>query len=94
VPTDTKIAAADDEWVTIAQIAERLNMSHKGVRNKIAEGRLKAYELGPRTIRLRWSEVLAALEPYAAPGIEQPEWLQLAPAPSDGRPDRRRRSRR
>jgi hypothetical protein len=42
VPTDTKIAAADDEWVTIAQIAKRLNMCHKGVRNKIAEGRLSA----------------------------------------------------
>lgn len=85
MPTDTKIAAAEDEWVTIAQVAKRLNMSPKGVRNKIAEHRLKAYELGPRTIRLRWSEVLAAIEPYAAPGIEQPEWLRQKPPGPKGR---------
>ena len=34
------------------------------IRDMIADGRLKAYKLGDRVVRLRRSEIDAALQPY------------------------------
>lgn len=40
------------DWVTIATAAERLGLSSKSVRRRIADGTLPAYRIGPRLIRL------------------------------------------
>jgi excisionase family DNA binding protein len=45
------------EWVTIAVAAERLSLSTKSVRRRIADGTLPAYRIGPRLIRLDSEDV-------------------------------------
>jgi excisionase family DNA binding protein len=52
--------------MTIADVAEYLGLNLRTVRNMIADGWLRAYTLGPRVIRLRRSEIDAALEPIEA----------------------------
>jgi excisionase family DNA binding protein len=47
-------------YLTIPETAEYLGLTPRGVRLAIAEGRLTAYRLGPRTIRLRRDEIDAA----------------------------------
>jgi excisionase family DNA binding protein len=39
-------------WVTIAAAAQRLGLSSKSIRRRIADGTLPAYRVGPRLIRL------------------------------------------
>jgi excisionase family DNA binding protein len=51
------------KYVTQAQAAEMLGVCTRTVRNMIADGRLRAYSLGPRVIRLHIDEVEAALQP-------------------------------
>lgn len=51
--------------MTVADVAEYLGVNTKTGRNMIADGRLRAYTLGPRILRLRRSDVDAALEPTA-----------------------------
>jgi excisionase family DNA binding protein len=53
-----------DPYVTIAETAEYLGLTDRAVRQAIADGRLKAHHLGPRIIRLKISEIDAALMPY------------------------------
>lgn len=60
----THHTAAPGSYLTIAQAADYLNVSTRTVRYMIADGRLAAYSLGPRVIRLRKSDVDAALAPY------------------------------
>ncbi|MGH3261435.1 MAG: helix-turn-helix transcriptional regulator [Trebonia sp.] len=45
------------DWVTIATAAERLGLSTKSVRRRIADGTLPAYRIGPRLIRLDSADV-------------------------------------
>ena len=45
------------DWVTIAVAAERLGLSAKSVRRRIADGTLPAYRIGPRLIRLDSADV-------------------------------------
>jgi excisionase family DNA binding protein len=45
------------DWVTIAAAAERLGLSTKSVRRRIADGTLPAYRIGPRLIRLDSADV-------------------------------------
>jgi excisionase family DNA binding protein len=40
------------QWVTIAAAAQRLGLSTKSIRRRIADGTLPAYRVGPRLIRL------------------------------------------
>jgi len=50
-------------YITQKEAAELLGLTDRTVRNMIADGRLLAYQLGPRVIRLRLDEVEAALQP-------------------------------
>ena len=59
----TKTASRDAPALSVADVAKYLGVSSRTVRNMIADGRLRAYTLGPRILRLRRSEVDAALEP-------------------------------
>jgi excisionase family DNA binding protein len=57
--------APADRFLSIAEAAEYLGVNVRSVRNMLTDGRLKAYKLGPRIVRIRLSEIDAALEPYA-----------------------------
>lgn len=50
-------------YITQAEAAEYIGVTDRTIRNMIADGRLKAYTLGPHVIRLRLDEVEAALLP-------------------------------
>jgi excisionase family DNA binding protein len=55
---------ADDKLVSIAEAAAYLGVNVRGIRNMLTDGRLKAYKLGPRIVRIRLSDIDAALQPY------------------------------
>jgi excisionase family DNA binding protein len=55
---------ADDKLVSIADAAAYLGVNERTVRNMLYDKRLKAYRLGGRIVRIRLSEIDAALEPY------------------------------
>jgi len=55
---------ADDKLVSIADAAAYLGVNVRSIRNMLTDGRLKAYKLGPRIVRIRLSDIDAALEPY------------------------------
>jgi len=44
-------------WESPAEVAERLGISTKTVRRLITEGRLRAYRIGPKLLRLDPAEV-------------------------------------
>jgi excisionase family DNA binding protein len=56
--------SADDRLVSIATAASYLGVNERTIRNKLYDGTLKAYKLGPRVVRLRLSEIDAALKEY------------------------------
>ncbi len=51
-------------FITITEAAEYLGINHQTVRVMISDGRLRAYSLGPRIVRIKKSELDAALQPY------------------------------
>lgn len=51
-------------YITQKEAAQVLCLTDRTVRTMIADGRLRAYRLGPRVIRLRLDEVEAALQPF------------------------------
>lgn len=65
----SKTPLADPPNMTVQNVADYLGVTPKTVFTMIADGRLRAYKLGPRVLRLRRSEVDAALTPSA--GAEQ-----------------------
>ncbi len=56
--------AVPDAMITIAETATYLGVNTHTVREMIRDGRLKAYSLGNRVVRLRIAEIDAALQPY------------------------------
>jgi excisionase family DNA binding protein len=52
--------------LTVADVAIYLGVSTRCVQHMVSDGRLRAYRLGPRVIRLRLSDVEAALRPYGS----------------------------
>jgi excisionase family DNA binding protein len=48
----------------MTETAELLGCTTRTIRQMVADGRLRAYRLGPKFVRLRSDEVLAALQPY------------------------------
>jgi excisionase family DNA binding protein len=50
--------------MSIPDVAAYLKIDQSTVRDMIGDGRLKAYKLGNRVVRLRRSEIDAALQPY------------------------------
>lgn len=55
-----------NDLITIGQAAEILGCHPQTIRRAIAAGSLPAYRFGPRAIRLRRSDVEAALRPVPA----------------------------
>jgi excisionase family DNA binding protein len=62
----TKQTPSDPPNMTVQAAAAYYGVDVKTVRNMIADGRLRAYYLGPRILRLRRSEIEAALTPTDA----------------------------
>jgi excisionase family DNA binding protein len=62
----SKTSPASPPDMTAADVAAYLNTTNKTIWNMVADGRLKAYRLGPRIVRFRRSEVDAALTPIDA----------------------------
>jgi excisionase family DNA binding protein len=52
--------------MSVADVAEYLGVTTRTVQMMLADGRLRAYRLGPRIVRLRRDEVDAALQPYGS----------------------------
>ncbi|WP_425248685.1 helix-turn-helix transcriptional regulator [Auritidibacter ignavus] len=50
--------APHDEFLTIDQVAELTNTSRSTVNRRIAEGHLRAFKMGARSVRIRRSDVL------------------------------------
>jgi excisionase family DNA binding protein len=57
-------ATARPCWASINETAEHLSVIPRTVRQMIADGRLTAYRIGSRVVRLDLNEVDAALQPY------------------------------
>jgi excisionase family DNA binding protein len=51
------------KYVTLAEAADYLGVTDRTIRAMVADGRLKAYKLGARVVRLRIDEIDAALQP-------------------------------
>lgn len=51
-----------EKMITVAQAAELLNVHPNTIRNMIKDGRVTGYFIGKRILRLKPSEVVAALE--------------------------------
>lgn len=60
--TTTKQQHKLTEQLSIAQAAQRLNMSTETIRRLINRGELRAYRYGPRLIRIDANELLALRE--------------------------------
>jgi excisionase family DNA binding protein len=63
---ESKKTTTNDRFIGIAETATYLGVSQRSVRNMLYDRRLKGYKLGDRTVRLRLSEIDAALTPYGA----------------------------
>ncbi|SHT00453.1 DNA binding domain-containing protein [Mycobacteroides abscessus subsp. abscessus] len=57
------LARTRKTYITQGEAADILGVHECTVRRMAADGRLKAYRVGPRMIRLRLDEVEAALRP-------------------------------
>lgn len=58
----------ENEYVTVAEAAAFVGCAEKTIRRRIADGSIPGYRLGPRMIRVRLSEVTAALRPVPSGG--------------------------
>lgn len=54
--------------LSLKEAAEWYGVSERTLRRRIAEGRLPAYRLGPRTIRVRAEDVEALAKPIPTGG--------------------------
>jgi excisionase family DNA binding protein len=57
-------STAKADFVSIADAAAYLGVTVRTVRNMLYDNRLRAYKLGPRIVRIRLSDIDAALTPY------------------------------
>lgn len=55
-------------FITLAQAAERLDVSTKTIRRRIADGSLTGYRVGPQVIRLDPDEVDRLARPIPTAG--------------------------
>jgi excisionase family DNA binding protein len=72
--THTPESSARD-YVKASEAAAYLNCSVRAVMYMISDGRLKAYKLGPRFMRLDRNEVVAAMQPVIPCGRARMEPL-------------------
>ena len=59
-----KLNATDDRLLSVAAAAQYMDVNPMTIRNMLKDGRLKAYTLGPRVLRIRLSDINAALSLY------------------------------
>jgi excisionase family DNA binding protein len=60
VPNPT--TATRTAWNSLQDIADRTGFSEETLRRRISDGSLKAYRVGPRSIRIREDDFLAFIE--------------------------------
>ena len=51
------------EWLSQQQVAAEFGISDRTVRRMISDGRIHAHRLGPRLVRIRRTDALAAVTP-------------------------------
>ena len=51
-------------FLSAAEAADYLGCDRITIHNMLRDGRLKAYTLGPRMLRIRLSDIESALQPY------------------------------
>jgi len=54
----------DDRFLSVTETADYLGVDRKTVQNMLTDGRLRAFTLGPRCLRIRFSDIESALQPY------------------------------
>lgn len=53
-----------DRFVSVAESAAYLSVDPMTIRNMLKDGRLRAWTLGPRVLRIKLSDLESALQPY------------------------------
>lgn len=56
--------SANDKFVSVTMAAEYLGVTGTTIRNMLHDGRLQGWTLGPRVLRIRLSDLDAALKRY------------------------------
>lgn len=51
-------------YISIIEAAELIGVTDRTVRQMIADGRLKAYSISPRIVRIKLADLEAAMRPY------------------------------
>ena len=57
-------AVPADHFLSVAESAAYLGVDPMTIRNMLKDGRLRAWTLGPRVLRIRLSDLDSALSPY------------------------------
>ena len=83
----------DDRFLSVSEVADYLGCDRITVQNMLRDGRLKAYTLGTRMLRIRLSDIESALQPYGGVTImprvkEKPR--VVSPGPLNKNPPRTR----
>jgi excisionase family DNA binding protein len=55
---------AEDRFISVAEAAAYLSVTPLTVHNMLRDGRLRAYTLGHRVLRISLADLRAALTPY------------------------------
>jgi excisionase family DNA binding protein len=58
------VTTAGDRFISVQEAADYLNANTRTIRVALTDGRLRGYNLGPRVLRIKLSELEAALTPY------------------------------
>jgi excisionase family DNA binding protein len=71
--------AASDAWLSVREASRYLGVSESTVWRWIKQGRVKAYRIGPRRVRLKESDVAALISPVESNDDEDEEamWARL-----------------
>lgn len=64
--TSVSVWCMSNHYISIAQVAERLEVHPATVRRYLARGILRGYRVGPRLLRVRADDVEALREPLGA----------------------------
>lgn len=51
------------QWISLAEAAERCGVNYRTIRRYVGTGRLKAVRIGPRLLKVRPSDVDALMKP-------------------------------
>ena len=76
---------SEDDLLTKAEAAKLLRVSPVTISRWLKQGRLPAYRLGPRAVRIRRADVQALLRPAFGPEVA-PEPMQTSAAPYEHDP--------